>query len=304
MKISVIICTHNRAGWLERCLRALAPAAESPADWEVVVVVNACADDTAARAEALRPAFGTRLRIVEEPKPGLSHARNVGAVAAKGCHLIYLDDDAIPAPGWLAAYREYFRKHPDVAGGGGPIEPDWGNLQRPDYWRPEFNVNIGELVLPPNAEIFPEGQLPFGGNMFLQAALLERIGCFNLALGMQGRKLGLAEETDWFQRYRKLGLPIGYVRDALVSHWVNPLNITRAGLRRRAFESGIVSVRVFQAARPERGWLGWGRHVLSAAVRGRLHMGEQVYLLMELGRLWATSTGGASPAAADQKGAP
>ena len=289
MLVSVIICTHDRAARLERCLRALVPRPGSADDWEVIVVANACSDNTVARVAAFQPSFGAKLRTIEEPKPGLSLARNVGAAAARGRFLVYLDDDAVPAAGWLEGYRDHFRRHPDIKGGGGPIEPDWGDLKRPSYWRPEFEVNRASLRFAPPTEVFPDDCLPFGANMFMRADSFHELGGFDPQLGMRGKRLGLGEETDWFLRLKRTGAPIGYAPDALVQHWVNPRDISRSGLRRRAFEAGVVSVQVFQAARPARGWLGWCRHTLSAAVQGRLHMGEQVYLLMELGRLWATS---------------
>lgn len=81
-----------------------------------------------------------------------------------------------------------------------------------------------------------------------------------MGLGMDGKRLGLSEETDWFLRLKKTCAGLGYVAGAEVSHGVNPRGITRAGLRRRAFEAGVVSVQVFGATRPAlrvhraRGW--------------------------------------------------
>jgi GT2 family glycosyltransferase len=292
MLISIILCTHDRAAFLERCLLALVPAPGTPDDWEIVVVANACSDDTVARVAALAGRFGGALRTIEEPTPGLSLARNVGAAAAKGKYLVYLDDDAVPGIGWLDAHRKYFLRHPSVLAGGGPIDPDWGSLDRPAYWRPEFEVNRASLRFPDAPDYFPEGHLPFGANMFLQADAFKSMGGFDRSLGMNGKRLGLAEETEWFLRLKRTGARIGYVADAPVSHWVNPRDITRSGLLRRAFEAGIVAVNVFHVQRPARGWLGWCRHTLSATLRFRLHMGEQVFLAMELGQLWATSRWG------------
>ncbi len=294
MLVSVIICTHDRARWIERCLEALVPRTDAPDDWEILVLANACTDDTTARVTGMAHRFRGALRVVEEPTPGLSHARNVAAAIARGQYLVYLDDDAIPCTGWIDAYRNYFLRHPGIPAGGGPIDPDWGDLKKPAYWRPEFEVNRASLRFPPSTEYFPEDSLPFGANMFMQAEMFSRLGGFDRSLGMNGKRLGLAEETEWFLRLRRQGVPLGYVADAPVSHWVNPRDTTRMGLLRRAFAAGVVSVKVFGVARPPQGWLGWCRHTLSATLRCRLHMGEQVYLMMELGRLWATSRWGRS----------
>ena len=112
MLATVMLCTHNRAAMLVRCLESLLPSVQNVPQFEVLVVANACSDDTAVRVRGLQAAFGPALRILEEPRPGLSIARNVGAGAARGEYLIYLDDDAVPSPGWMEAYREYFLSHP------------------------------------------------------------------------------------------------------------------------------------------------------------------------------------------------
>lgn len=289
MLISVIVCTHNRAAKVVRCLEALAAERESVSEWELVLVANACADDTAARARGMEGMFGGRLRVIEEPRPGLSIARNVGAEASNGRYLIYLDDDAIPLPGWLRAYAEWFGRNPDVRAGGGPILPDWTGVERPKYWHPDFEVNRARLEFEAGVDRFPEGRLPFGANMFMRRDALAELGGFDPALGMKGRSIGVAEETEWFLRVVRRGEALGYVHAAPVSHWVNPRDLTRRGLLKRAYETGVVAVRVFGVGRPPRGWLGWLRHGISALVKGRLDVREQVYLTTEFGSLWACS---------------
>ena len=60
---------------------------------------------TVARSSAFKARFGGALTVIEEPKPGLSLARNVGAAAARGRFLVYLDDDAVPAKGCDSKWR-------------------------------------------------------------------------------------------------------------------------------------------------------------------------------------------------------
>ncbi len=270
---------------LGRCLEALLSSIPRLPEVEILVVANACSDDTVARVRGLQPRFGSALRLLEEPRPGLSIARNSGADAAEGEWLIYLDDDAVPASGWMESYCEFFRTHPGIEAGGGPILPDWGSQPIPSYWRPEFDVNRARLEFAAGTVEFPADQLPFGANMFMRADTFRRIGKFDPGLGMKGKSLGLAEETEWFLRLRSTGKPLGYVEGARVSHWVNPRDTTRWGLIWRAYVAGIVGVRIFGVERPPRGWLGWIRHTLSALIKFRMHMGEAVFLALELGRL-------------------
>jgi len=44
------------------------------------------------------------VRYVHEPSTGVVHARNRGVREAGGEYLIFLDDDEVPAAGWLNAF--------------------------------------------------------------------------------------------------------------------------------------------------------------------------------------------------------
>ena len=103
-ELSVVIPTHDRAGILRQTLERLA-ATTLTSPWEVVVVANACTDGTVATvAELSGPSGGGSLplRLVEEPVPSASVARNRGARAASGSLLVFLDDDILLEPDGLA----------------------------------------------------------------------------------------------------------------------------------------------------------------------------------------------------------
>ncbi len=287
MDISVIICTHNRADFVQRCLRAtLAQVVDAKVRWEIVVVANACTDGTAAVVAGVAATAGVPVRGLNEAQLGLSHARNAGMAAAQGQTLWFLDDDAQPVPGCLSALSEYLVGHPGIQAGGGPIELDWGATSKPSYWRTEFDANLGRLVLDSAPDFFPTGQFPFGGNMFLRAAAIRDVGGFNPALGMQGRRLVVGEETDWFLRHSAAGGKVGYVARAAVRHWVNPQRLSRRSLWQRAWCAGSAAAGLHGAPQETRGAGQWLRHCLSGALRGRLGLVEQLYLLRWLGQLW------------------
>jgi glycosyl transferase family 2 len=53
------------------------------------------------------------------------NARHAGVWAAKGDILIFTDDDATFAQGWLRAYADAFDTHPEMVAAGGPVRPVW-----------------------------------------------------------------------------------------------------------------------------------------------------------------------------------
>src|SRR5262249_10345499 len=107
MKLSVAICTWNRAKLLEQCLDRLANASPPTADWELLVVNNNCSDNT----DGVLDSFAARLpvRRIFEPKQGHSNARNAAVRSASGDYIIWTDDDVLVDKEWLVAYERAFR---------------------------------------------------------------------------------------------------------------------------------------------------------------------------------------------------
>ena len=112
--LSVVIPTHSKRALLQRTLAAL-DAQELPAgtEWEIVVVNDGSTDDTGAWLEQAGAQPGSRLRVVTPPaNVGRARARNLGAEAARGRWLVFLDDDIVAPPGLLAAHLELLGRHP------------------------------------------------------------------------------------------------------------------------------------------------------------------------------------------------
>ncbi len=147
---SVIVCTRNRADELPDGIALLLKSGAS----EIIIVDNDSTDDTPAVAAELAERSGDVVRVVHEPRGGLSHARNAGAAAARHNLLVYVDDDARPAPGWLNHIVRTLAR-PGVVNAGGPISALWPE-QRPADWPGRANeallsvLDLGdsELVLP------------------------------------------------------------------------------------------------------------------------------------------------------------
>lgn len=85
---SVVVPAHDEAAVIDRCLHALLAGA-APGELDVVVVANACTDDTAERARR------HGVRVVELAEPGKIGALNAGDAAVSGFPRIYLDADAV-----------------------------------------------------------------------------------------------------------------------------------------------------------------------------------------------------------------
>lgn len=94
---SVVIPTHNRAGFLSRALQSVLD--QSWADFEIIVVDDGSTDDTAAM---VRKCADRRVRLVQQPQGERAAARNKGIRLAQGEYIAFLDDDDLWAPTKLA----------------------------------------------------------------------------------------------------------------------------------------------------------------------------------------------------------
>src|SRR4051812_39247997 len=90
--ITVIICSRDRRESLLMTVESLRPQSCSE-KWEVLVVDNASADDTALAIAARATSFPVPLRVVTESNAGLSFARNRALSEAFGRIVIFIDDD-------------------------------------------------------------------------------------------------------------------------------------------------------------------------------------------------------------------
>jgi len=105
-EISVIIPTLNRPKCLQRLMGALAAQDLPPHCFEVLIVDDGSEPHQSPTNAMLKWPFETRL--LTQSHSGAARARNLGASAAQGHSLVFLNDDALPAPDLL---RRHLHRH-------------------------------------------------------------------------------------------------------------------------------------------------------------------------------------------------
>ena len=133
--ISVMICCHNGATRLRETVRHIAlQDVPSYIDWEFILVDNGSTDCSVEVAQHVWREHQTSgmFRIVEEPKLGLSHARQKGFAEAKYEFIIMCDDDNWLKPNYVKEAYEIMIENPKIGalGGHGKLvfeqdAPDW-----------------------------------------------------------------------------------------------------------------------------------------------------------------------------------
>jgi glycosyltransferase involved in cell wall biosynthesis len=110
---SIVLPTHNQADHLRAVVEDYATALErARLDFELVLVPNACRDDTPAVARGLAER-NPRVRVVETQRGGWGHAVRTGLAAARGDLLCYTNS-ARTASEDLTLLLLYAVAHPDI----------------------------------------------------------------------------------------------------------------------------------------------------------------------------------------------
>jgi glycosyltransferase involved in cell wall biosynthesis len=101
MKISIIIPVYNEADQLSDCLDSIAALSIKP--HEVIVVDNNSSDETASIAEQY-----SFVRLINEAKQGVVHARKTGFDLASGDIIARIDGDTILPRDWIDNIQDVF----------------------------------------------------------------------------------------------------------------------------------------------------------------------------------------------------
>jgi glycosyltransferase involved in cell wall biosynthesis len=227
--------------------------------WELVAVDNASSD--ASRRIVAEFADRLPLEIVDAPaKASQSYARNVGARAASGTKLIFLDADDAVAPGYLDAMAEAFASHDFITPRleSRALNPEWVVLAHGPPHESEIHA-------------FP-GFFPFaGGGIGVSRHVFEAVGGF-------WEELSPAEDIAFSWDVQLAGVPLQFVPDAVL-HYRHRGSLrelyrqTRAwgsvlpALYRHYRQAGMARSRARDALRE---WLRLPRDLLRARTKGDL----------------------------------
>lgn len=190
MKLSVIVPAYNEEAYLNDCLQCVCAelrATHERGPFEIILVDNASTDRTAQIAGSFRD-----VRVVREPRKGLTRARQRGFDAANGEILAYVDADTRMPPGWLGQVLDLYESRDRVVCVSGPyvyhdLSPMKKTLVRL-YWR---------LLAMPMYRL--TGYMAVGGNFAASRQALVKIGGFDTTISFYG------EDTDIARRLSRVG---------------------------------------------------------------------------------------------------
>lgn len=137
VKLSIQLCTYNRAALLERVLEACFDQTLAPEQYEVVLVNDGSQDDTPGAIERARRIATCAFTVVNQPNGGLAKARNAGIARCTGDRIAFIDDDVLPTPVFAAEHLRSDARHGDVVVRGAAINVESFDALPVPVWTPK-----------------------------------------------------------------------------------------------------------------------------------------------------------------------
>jgi GT2 family glycosyltransferase len=234
VKFSVVIATKDRAALLDGALASLR-AQENAPEYELVVVDNGSSDATPEIARKR----GAVYTFVREPNRG--KARNAGIARASGDAIVFVDDDVVTPPHFLAAHAKAHDGDIFPLAVSGPIVnvPDAHHRPTPTA----ANVSRAFFVT---------------CNVSVRAASLRAVGGFDEDFNLYGW-----EDTELGARLRAHGVRREFAWDAYLWHIKPPTTESLEDALDKAIEKARMAARFVRKMPTARVKLATGAYALN-----------------------------------------
>lgn len=269
---TIVVPTFNRRDVLVATLGALASIEYPPDRWEVIVVDDGSGDDTEGAVRAWMTETSIRVRYESKANGGPAAARNRGAVIARGRVLVFIDNDVVVAPDFLALHLATLAAHPDCWVVGRVVQPPV--MRGTPFGRYREAVSERFHRAQP-ADRLSETDGVTGQNLSLPAVDFHRLGGFD-------ETFTIASGEDWElgQRARQLGIRILYHPGIVVLHNDWAVSLERFCERQRLYSiSDVLLFQKYREASPrarlvrENGPIRWSRDFPWLALKKALKRG-------------------------------
>lgn len=286
---------------LTRCLEHLAAQAQTYPAYEIILVLNGPEDPAFKEAVSRFP-----VRLLNEPRLGVSNARNHAVPQAKGDILVFVDDDILIAKNWLEEIVKGFAD-PRVACVTGRVIPEGPVSLAAEkavrYYSSERALSMWTLDAsnPDWYQSILGEPVGFGCNMAFRKKFLQGYSLFPPDLGA-GSLIGGGDEFYMYVQVIKHGFRIRHTPTAAVTHFFED-DIEKRRVRNAQLYAGSVAfaLKLFSDEKTLRmatmKWLFsalkrrarriWSQKAIASEPQELLSPGEKLYAYFQgLGVFW------------------
>lgn len=239
-QFSIVCCTYNpRQDYFVQVLKAVLGLNCTGIASEFLIIDN---NSNVFPSDLVRECCGDAVRVVHEPRPGLTYARERGVLESRGEWIVFVDDDNVIAGDYLQQCSLIIKAMPQLGVlGSGSIDPVF-EIECPDWLSP----HLGNLALRSNPRQrwtngYEYDAFPCGAGLVVRRDLIlehfnrTRSDPLRMALGRTGKSLASAEDTDIVMSILDLGKGTGVFPELRLKHLIPRARMTRRYLNGLAF---------------------------------------------------------------------
>lgn len=233
MRLSVIVCTHDpRRDYLQRTLESLRAQTLPAGEWDLIMIDNASRDQLAPLWDL---SWHPGSRHVREDQPGLTAARLRGIGDSSGDLLVFIDDDNVVAPDYLAKVEAIHTAHEYLGVfGAGRLEPEF-EVPPAAELQNVFSLLALRTVSRPMWSNNPRdyGSLPWGAGLVVVRKVADRYGEFlnglriHAVLDRRSQRLFSGGDDLFSWAASRLGMGFGIFPELHIRHLISAPRLTR-----------------------------------------------------------------------------
>jgi glycosyltransferase involved in cell wall biosynthesis len=175
--ISIIICTYNRAEYLNTCINSIIN--QTNKNWELIIVDDGSDDNTFEIVNGYLIKY-SNIRYVKHQNIKLALSRNIGLLLSLGKYITFLDSDDTFKENHIESRLDFMTENPltDLIYGGVELNEE---VFVADYYKPGKLINVENCVL--------------GSTFFGKRKVFFEIAGYN--------NLNYGEDTEFLERAEK-----------------------------------------------------------------------------------------------------
>jgi GT2 family glycosyltransferase len=207
---SIVMLSWNAPQYTKMAVESIQALTQCP--YEIIIVDNGSGPETLA---ILRALSGVRI-IYNATNMGFAHGCNQGIAAARGTHVVLLNNDVLVTEGWLENLLDVHRRDPLVGVSAPRSNRIVGHQQLPnlEYDSPEAMHVFARERAPKFAGVHYRTNRAIGFCLCMSRAVIDEVGGIDTRYG-----IGNFEDDDFCIRVRAAGYQIAVCEDVFIHHF-------------------------------------------------------------------------------------
>lgn len=197
MKLSIIICSYKRSGFLSKLIQDILEKEPDSPDLEYILVLQQYAEND---LEQVKELINNSFAIITDQGSGLSRARNLGIKKAQGTYIAFWDDDIrLPEALTPIILNAFLEKKMECFTG---IELPIFSKKKPSWYQDKLILQDYEKSVKFN-KVYLHGSM-----MCFSKKLMDKAGNFHNFFGPKGTELDYGDDSYMEYKVRQLGIKV------------------------------------------------------------------------------------------------